>query len=308
MVSPTVLPAQTPPPVVSVTQAYNLARPTSDQHGVITASDGTCLFYRYWPATQAWNGHVVLVLHGIGYHSGPYKVVADALNPRGIDVFALDARGHGLSCGRRGYLGNPSQVAGDVASMIQFVKQQRKGAKVFLVNDSMGCNYALDYAKDNGDALAGLVLLAPAFDVDKRQLFQLNSLLLLPYFAFAHRKSVINLTGHRLEESSRDPQFIASRRDDPLAYKKVSFGYLLDVKRLVAGWKRQIATKIRMPLLVIQGKKDNVVSHKDCATFERLAGSTDKQLKIFPQVYHTTLWDPETPAILKQVGDWILAR
>jgi lysophospholipase len=192
--------------------------------------------------------------------------------------------------------------------MVQFAKRQRPGAKIFLVNDSMGCNYALDYAKDHGDQLAGLILLAPAFDVDKRQLCQLNSLLLLPYFLFAHRKPVINLVGHRLQESSRDPQFIAARRTDPLAYKKVSFGYLLDIKRLMGNWKREVAPRIRTPLLMIQGGKDNVVSHKDCVTFERLAASTDKQLKTYPEVYHTTLWDPQTPQILKLVGDWILAR
>jgi alpha-beta hydrolase superfamily lysophospholipase len=297
-----------PPPVVSATEAYRLAHPIGDQHGVITSTDGTCLFYRYWPTAEAWNGHVVLLLHGIGYHSGPYKVVADALNPRGIDVYGLDARGHGLSCGRRGYLGSPPQVAADVAAMVQFVKRQRPGARIFLVNDSMGCNYALDYAKDHSDQLAGLILLAPAFDVDKRQLFQLNSLLLLPYLFFAHRKPVINLVGHRLQESSRDPQFIAARRTDPLAYKKVSFGYLLDIKRLMGNWKREVAPRIQTPLLMVQGGKDNVVNHKDCVTFERLASSTDKELKIYPEVYHTTLWDPQTPQILKQVGDWILAR
>jgi alpha-beta hydrolase superfamily lysophospholipase len=308
MVSPAILPAQMPPPVVSAAQARRLAQPLGDQHGVVTSADGTCLFYRYWPATEAWNGHIALVLHGIGYHSGPYKVVADALNPRGLDVYGLDARAHGLSCGRRGYIGTPDQVGADIAAMVRFLKQNRRGAKIFLVNDSMGCNYALDYAKDHGDELAGLILLAPAFDVDKRQLFQLNSLMLLPDFLFAHRRPVINLVGHRLDESSRDPNFIASRRTDPLAYSKVSFGYLLEIKHLVRRWKRDIAPKIQMPLLVIQGGKDNVVSHKDCVKFERLAGSSDKQLKIFPGVYHTTLWDPETPKILRTVGDWILAR
>jgi alpha-beta hydrolase superfamily lysophospholipase len=151
-------------------------------------------------------------------------------------------------------------------------------------------------------------LLAPAFDIDKRQLFQLNSLSLLPYFVFAHRKPVINLVGHRLDESTRDQQFIASRRHDPLAYKKVGFGYLLDIKRLVANWKSAIAPQIRMPLLIVQGGKDRVVSRKDCVRFERLVASTDKQLKIYPNVYHTTLWDPETPKILQMLGDWILAR
>jgi len=299
--------AQMPPLVMSAGQASSLSQAIHDQHGVITSSDGTCLFYRYWPAVGSWNGHAALVLHGIGYHSGPYKVVADALNSRGIDVYGLDARGHGLSCGRRDYIGTPAQVAADIDAMVRFIRR-RTGTELFLINDSMGCNYALDYAKDHNEEISGLILLAPAFDVDKRQLFQLNSLLLLPYFLFAHRKPVINLVGHRLDESSRDQQFIASRRNDPLSYKKVGFGYLLDIKRLVANWKAAIAPRIRMPLLIVQGGKDSVVSRKDCARFERLAASTDKQLKIYPNVYHTTLWDPETPKILQMLGDWILAR
>ena len=42
---------------------------------------------------------------------------------------------------------------------------------------------------------------------------------------------MINLVGKRLEESSRDPECIARRRADPLAYKNVNFGYLLDMQR-----------------------------------------------------------------------------
>jgi acylglycerol lipase len=300
--------AQMPPAVPSAAEANRLAQTVTDQHGVINSADGTCLFYLYWPATAAWNGHVVVVLHGIGYHSAPYKVVADALNPRGIDVYGLDARGHGLSCGRRGYLGNPKQVAADLAAMIEFVKRQRPGARIFLVNDSMGCNYALDYAKDNQDQLAGVVLLGPVLGVNNKQIFRFGTLVLLPYLVFAPRKPVINLVGKRLEESSRDPYFIAERRTDPLAYKKVSFGYLLDIKHLVRNWKHEIAPRAHLPLLMIEGAKDQVGSRKAFREFEKLAGSSDKKAEVYPEVYHTTLWDPRTPEILKAVGDWILAR
>ena len=51
-----------------------------------------------------------MVLHGIGYHSAPYKIVADALNSSGTEVYGLDARGHGLSQGRRGYIGTSIEV------------------------------------------------------------------------------------------------------------------------------------------------------------------------------------------------------
>jgi len=295
-----------PPEVSSAEDVTHLSGKIADRHGFVTSPDQTRLFYRHWPASAAWNGRVVVVLHGIGYHSAPYKVVADALNAQGTDVYGLDARGHGLSQGRRGFVGASAEVGADVESMIRFVLQQRPAANVFLLGDSMGADFALNYAKRNSRELAGLVLLALALNLDISQFLTLESLSLMPYFALAHREPVISLVGKRLEESSRDPEFVARRRVDPLAYKNVSFGYLLDVQRLVFGWRWKIAPRVHAPTLLIKGGKDRVVSHRECVAFDRLSASADKCFKIYPDVPHTTLWDPQTPEILELVGKWIL--
>jgi alpha-beta hydrolase superfamily lysophospholipase len=299
--------AQMPPPVITIADAYRLGAPIHDQHGTIASSDGTSLFYRHWPAFGRSN-HAVIVLHGIGFESGPYKVVAEGLNPRGIDVYGLDARGHGLSSGPRGYTGSAAQVADDVAAMVRFVKQQHRSSSIFLLGDSMGCNYALNFAKQHDDRLAGLILLAPAFYVDASQFFRLQSVLLGPHFLFAHRKPVIDLLDGRLTESTRDPQFVAERRADALAYKKVSFGYVLDIQRLIWNWRREIAPRVHAPILMIKGGQDRVVSQRDCETFARISASRELKFKLYPQVRHTTLWDPETPQILAQVGEWVRAH
>src|ERR1700685_885655 len=298
--------AAMPPEVSCAEDVSHLSGKIPDRHGYVTSGDQTRLFYRCCPASTAVNGRVAAVLHGIGYHSAPYKVIADALNPHGTDVYALDSRGHGLSQGCRGFVGTSEEVGADVECMIRFVQQQRPTARIFLLGDSMGAGLALNYAKRNSRELAGLILLALALNLDISQFLSLESLSLMPYFALAHREPVINLVGRRLEESSRDPEFIARRRVDPLAYKHVSFGYLLDVQRIVFGWRWKIAPRVHAPTLLIKGGKDTVVSHRECIAFDRLSASTDKSLKIFPDVPHTTLWDPETPEILALIRDWIL--
>jgi alpha-beta hydrolase superfamily lysophospholipase len=298
--------APMPPEVSSAEDVSLLSGKIADQHGFVTSGDQTRLFYRHWPASSAWNGRTVVVLHGIGYHSAPYRVIADALNPQGTDVYGLDARGHGLSQGRRGYVGTSIEVGADVECMIRFVQEEHPGAKIFLLGDSMGADLALNYAKRNSRELSGLILLALALNLDFRQFLSLESLSLMPYFALAHREPVISLVGKRLEESSRDPEFIARRRVDPLAYKNVSFGYLLDVQRIVFGWRWKIAPRLHAPTLLIKGGQDRVVSHRECVAFDRLSASTDKSFKIYPDVPHTTLWDPETPEILELVGNWII--
>jgi alpha-beta hydrolase superfamily lysophospholipase len=298
---------QMPPPVNSVLDAQRLSASVADQHGVLTSADGTCLFYRYWPAAGSDSPErVVVVLHGIGYQSGPYKVIADALNQQGMQVYALDARAHGLSCGRRGYIGTPAQAAADVSTIVQFAKNKHPAARIYLLGESMGGAYALNYVRKNDAQINGLILLAPAIDVNERQIFKIGNLGLLPYLLFAHRTPAISLVGKRLEESSRDRQFIAARRTDPLAYKKVSFGYLWDIKHLVKNWKSEIAPDFTMPTLIVQGGKDVIVSHADCEALAQTKGAHNRQYKVFPETRHTTLWDPDTPEILKFVGQWIL--
>lgn len=297
---------QMPPPVSSVSNAQRLSQSITDNHGILASADKTCLFYRYWPADKSVSPErVVVVLHGIGYYSGPYKVIADALNPQGVQVYALDARAHGFSCGRRGYLGTPEQTADDVSSVVGFVKNAWPAAKIYLLGESMGGAFALNYVRNRGDQISGLILLAPAIGVNKHQLLKLGNLGLLPYLLFAHRTPAISLVGKRLEESSRDPQFINERRADPLAYKKVSFGYSWGIEDLVKNWKTEIAPKLKVPTLIVQGGKDVIVSRKDCALLARTKGTSDRQYKVFPRVRHTTLWDPDTPEILRFVAQWI---
>jgi alpha-beta hydrolase superfamily lysophospholipase len=304
--------AQMPPPVNSLADAQRLSESVRDNHGILTSQDKTCLFYRYWPAAASVSAdRIVIVLHGIGYESGPYKVIADALNPQGIDVYALDARAHGLSCGGRGYVASQAQAADDVSSIVRYVRNERPDAKIYLLGESMGGAFALNYVRNNSSELRGLILLAPALALTRHEVLQIGNLGLLPYFLFAHRAAKISLTGKRLEQSSRDPKFIAERRTDPWAYKKVSFGYLWDINRLVKNWKSEIAPNLAVPTLIVQGGKDVIVSHKDCkllAQIKATHGITDRQYKVFPKTRHTTLWDPDTPELLKFVSQWILAH
>lgn len=296
-----------PPEVTSPAEALQFSPQIADRHGFLTSPDGASLFYRHWPA-DSWNGRVVIVLHGIGFHSGPYKVIADALNPAGIDVYGLDARGHGLSQGRRGFLATPPQVQADVLAVIHTVRQQRPAAKVFLIGDSLGANLVLNYAKSDGQELTGLVLLAPALNLHPSQYWRLESARLFPNMLYALRKPVISLVDGRLEESTRDASFVANRRTDPLAYKNVSFGYLLDGQRLVWDWRWAIAPKVKTPTLIVKGDSDRVVSHEQCVEFHERLAAPDKQLQCFPDVRHTTLWDPQSDRILELIGEWVMAH
>ena len=89
----------------------------------VPAADGTDLLVRHWPSDEAeaggaWAGSAwgsVLLVHGLGEHSGRYEHVGDQLAGAGLDVAAYDHRGMGGSGGRRGDVERWSQFHDDLA-------------------------------------------------------------------------------------------------------------------------------------------------------------------------------------------------
>ena len=62
--------------------------------GTLTAFDGLTIFHQAW-LPDGDPGAVVMLIHGLGEHSGRYAHVAEALTDAGYAVHALDHRGHG---------------------------------------------------------------------------------------------------------------------------------------------------------------------------------------------------------------------
>ena len=96
----------------------------------VAAADGTDLLVRHWPADEAeaggaWAGAPwasVLLVHGLGEHSGRYEHVGDQLSAAGLETWAYDHRGNGGSGGRRGDVERWSQLHDDLAERLAAVR------------------------------------------------------------------------------------------------------------------------------------------------------------------------------------------
>ncbi len=66
--------------------------------GTVTAVDGLSLFYRKWDSATGAVASVVIV-HGLGEHSGRYVHVGKYFAEAGFRTIAFDLRGHGRSSG-----------------------------------------------------------------------------------------------------------------------------------------------------------------------------------------------------------------
>jgi alpha-beta hydrolase superfamily lysophospholipase len=80
--------------------------------------DGITVFLREWPVPAGVEQRgTLLLVHGLGEHSGRYAHVAERLAALGLHVRGYDHRGHGESGGPRGGLAHAGALLDDLRAV-----------------------------------------------------------------------------------------------------------------------------------------------------------------------------------------------
>ena len=272
-------------------------------HGTTFSSDGTCLFYRYWfPPSEPEPEYVVLLLHGIGLHSGRYETTAAELNKSGIGVYAVDTRGHGLSCGRRGFIPTIAKENRDISAMLVTMRKDHPNAKLFLMAESMGGIFALNYAMAGPKDLTGMILMSPVFKLARAQYWHWSALRFFVDYAFRPNAPVVDLSP-RVRAKSGNP---ASKPNDnqpldALAFTRVSINYLMAIHKAILDWQIK-APQVHVATLVMEGEHDPVAKPGSVQHLFDLLATRDKKFSLCPDAMHSLLGNPHSPDILHGVS------
>lgn len=202
--------------------------------------DGTRgpIYYRHWAADSP-RAHVVF-LHGYGEHSGLYHRFADALSADGIDVWALDQIGHGLSVGERGDFGSLRELQRDAGTLTSLARAHAAVPSV-LVGHSLGSVVTTLTILDDPDRHVGAVVsgapLSPLAWLDSdAERFDLDP-----------------------SELSADPFYLDALINDSLAFVSSEAGRVL-AREFPRAWARFDAelSGLRVPVLAVHGELDRI--------------------------------------------------
>lgn len=265
----------------------------------IVTDDGHCLFARQWQQTGPVVGDVIIV-HGLGEHSGRYAEVAGYLTGAGYCVASFDQRGHGRTTGKRGHVSRYDRLLRDIdCALAKFVTDR----PCFLYGQSLGGNLVLNYVLRHRPKLAGIVVTSPLLQLTVapstwKQLLARALNLVYPAYSFD--------SGLQAEDMSHDADAVRAYRSNPLVHRRVSAR--LAVEMLRAGrYALQHAGEITMPLLLLHGAQDRVTSPQaTCALAERIG--TLCELYIAENGFHELHWETDRAETLRRIVTWLNDR
>jgi alpha-beta hydrolase superfamily lysophospholipase len=269
-----------------------------------TASDGDNIAVRDWPLSPVLGIRgVVVLVHGLGEHSGRYHPLARRLNSWRFTVRGYDHYGHGESGGVRGALPSPSRLVDDLADVIDSTRTRLEpGQPLIVLGHSLGALVAAAAVARGAITVEGLVLSSPPFEAG---LNPLQKLLLATLPSVAP-----NLTlGNGLDPDflSHDPEVVALYKADSMVHDRIS----ARLGRFIADAGPQVlahAAQWTVPTLLMYGGQDKLVDPRGSRAFAAAAPVPVVTSRCFDGLYHEIFNELDARPVFDQLRQWLDAR
>jgi alpha-beta hydrolase superfamily lysophospholipase len=265
----------------------------------VAARDGTPLLTRWWPtAGDPWG--TILVVHGLGEHSGRHDATGGRFAAAGLVSTSYDHRGFGASGGRRGYVDEWDDLLDDVEDRLDAGRTDGLPAAIYA--QSLGGLIVADYLLSDRPRPDVAVLSAPALGGGNAAIRTLASVLsrVRPTFAIANPWDA--------QKIARDPQPPIVADADPLGVSHTTARLGHDLFEAMDRVHARLVEDggFPLPTLVVHGGDDRLVPTASTAFLEQFP-TTER--RVYPGVRHEPHHDPlDGERIVDEMIDWLRDR
>lgn len=269
------------------------------QEGTFTGVHHLEIFYQSWLPEDPPKA-ALLIVHGLGEHSGRYLEMVNHFVPKGYAVYGLDHVGHGRSEGRRGYVESFDDFTANLRTHHRMIRSWLPDIPLFLVGQSMGGLIGAAYLLEHQSEFAGAALCSPSIKPPPEigpftiRLARLLSIL----------TPNLGMTSLNFDELSSDPDAVeAARNDELMNHGKVGARLGSEIVRAMQR-VMEAAGQITLPLIVLQGAEDRIVDPDGSRNFHAAAGSKDKTLKVYEGMRHEVYHERDRHLPLNDLEQW----
>lgn len=294
----------------------------------LTAPDGARLAIHHWPAALPVRASVV-ICHGMAEHGARYQALAEQLNASGLNVWALDLRGHGLSTPElaRGQLtpgADWDALTGDLLQLIRHARAAAPQHPLILLGHSMGSYVAQSLLLTHSDSVDLAVLSGS--NANPRPLCRIGRVMaalesrLRGANAPAHTMSALSFGRFNrafgaprtaFDWLSRDPDQVDRYVADPLCGFVLSGHYwqcLFDALGRIATADQLASIRRDLPVLILGGERDPVSAGNGLTKLQQrlhAAGLSQVELRLYPGARHEAFNEINRDEVISDVFDWL---
>ena len=284
-------------------------------HQVISTGCNSDLHGKLWTGNDPPHA-VLIVIHGLGDHSGRFAEVAEAIcNREGTSaeqeqrtwaVFAFDLPGHGMSPGKPGGTVNFDSLLREISAACQTMTDRFGDLPQVLMGHSMGGNLAINHLlrshtpPSKTKHLSGLVLCAPMLlppqPMPRPWIFAAwLTGYFLPFIRFGKEVDAQKLTN--------DADEIRSIENDTLMHSRISLH--LATQLVAQGrWAIDQARQINTATMILLGEYDTMIDRSACENLKIRIGQ-DAKLVTFADTKHALFHDKHRSKVIHCLQEWL---
>ncbi|MBA2661892.1 MAG: alpha/beta hydrolase [Bradymonadaceae bacterium] len=269
--------------------------------GFMSTPDGLQIFWQSWSRDPSLQRASVALMHGYGEHSSRYNHIAAALVRAGYNVMAIDARGHGRSTGARAHVTRYHDYVSDLAMLKRKLEGRWPQLPLFVLGHSNGGLIALRYALTQPTRIRGFVVTSPLVaikaEIPAAKAFAGTIMSKLwPSFSMP--------SGLNPDHVCQDSDVVSQYALDPLVLRVATARWFTETK-LAGAELIAKAPQIDQPFLFLVAGNDAIVDPAAAErAFHRL-GSRDRELEIYPDLFHEILNEKVWPDVVRRIIGWM---
>jgi len=225
---------------------------------------------------------ILVLIHGLNEHIGRYAHVVDYFKDQ-YTIYLFDHRGHGRSDGIRSHVEDFNHYIKDLNEFMKMVAENEGKQKIFMIAHSLGGQVLLNYLKKyRKPPISGIVTSSANIRI-KLKINPIKKYLGLKLADHAPRLKLPSDIDPKW--ISHDPKVVEEYKNDPLVGKKISVKLASEI---IKNQEKimELAPKIKIPALMLHGGDDHICDQNGTVEFFENLGSKDKELKIYPGMYH----------------------
>ena len=263
-----------------------------------TTRDGLIQLRRRWEPVGPPRGAVMLV-HGLGEHSGRYERIGARLADHGFVVVSIDNRGFGATGGQRAFVDRFDRFYDDLEDQLGQVRQL--GLPTLLLGHSLGGTISVGYCLSGRPLPDALALSGPGLDYERdprsRRLKAVAPLIRAIAPGFEVRRST------SLDDLATDPGVGEAFHADPLTVDFLTVSLGLEITNEIDHIQPRLGD-LSLPIWVGHGGDDTNVPPSASEPF----GAMDNATRVvYPGLRHEIFQEPTGLEIVDDVATWAVS-